>query len=93
MERDMIAQVLGQLDHDAIVGLDGEDRIFFFDQGAETVSGYRAGDMIGRPVSTVLPVTARFVDAGEGTDPVGALWPLANDKPRRHSRAKGRLAP
>jgi hypothetical protein len=83
MDRDTIAQVLGQLDRDAIVGANGGYRIVFFNQGAETVFGYRAGDnIIGRPVSTLLPVTTRFVDAGEGTDPVGALWPLADGKPR-----------
>jgi PAS domain S-box-containing protein len=45
---------------DAIIGVDGKERIVFFNQGAEKSFGYDASEIIGRPLD--LLVSKRFIE-------------------------------
>lgn len=40
---------------DAVVSIDAEGRVLLFNRAAEEIFGYAAGEMIGRPVETLLP--------------------------------------
>ena len=60
---------------DAIVTADTEGRVLTWNRGAERLFGYAAGEIIGRPVSALMPARyveahetgmARFVETGEG---------------------------
>jgi len=83
--REDIAQMLRllQLRQDAIVGLDGDQKIQFLNQGAENIFGYPAAALIGRPVSALLssgPLPIRMAQSGEQAV---AVWAGGEDKPFR----------
>ncbi|HSJ65261.1 MAG TPA: ATP-binding protein [Gemmatimonadaceae bacterium] len=44
-----------EISSDAIISIDEEQRICLFNQGAEHVFGYTAGEIMGRPLDVLLP--------------------------------------
>jgi len=48
-----------QASHDAVLLLDGQHRITFFNEGAERVFGHRAADLVGQPLDVLLPQEVR----------------------------------
>lgn len=46
---------------DAVVCIDEQHRIIFFNSGAETIFGYRAEEILGRPLETLIPEMSRGV--------------------------------
>ncbi|MFC1466804.1 MAG: PAS domain-containing sensor histidine kinase [Candidatus Brachytrichaceae bacterium NZ_4S206] len=62
MTRSPAALNLADLFHvivDAVIALDGEQRILFFNKGAEAIFGYTAEEVLGQPLDILLP--ERFV--------------------------------
>jgi PAS domain S-box-containing protein len=55
---DTLATILNLVD-DAIVSVDREQRIVLFNQGAERIFGYAAGEICGKPLDVLLP--SRFL--------------------------------
>lgn len=55
------ARFSGILDiaHDAIISVDRAQRILLFNKGAETIFGYKAGELIGKPLDLLLPEALR----------------------------------
>ncbi len=52
--RDRLARIL-EIATDAVISIDGEGRIISFNQGAERMFGYGAGDVVGEPLDVLLP--------------------------------------
>lgn len=52
--RSLLASIVESSD-DAIVGITLEGTIFTWNRGAEEIYGYLAGEVLGKPSSTVLP--------------------------------------
>src|SRR5210317_189736 len=56
------AEVVNELLHaaaDAAIVTDGDGRIVFVNRGAETLFGYSAEELVGRPVETLMPADLR----------------------------------
>jgi PAS domain S-box-containing protein len=47
--------------HEAIIAVDEQQRITLFNKGAETIFGYTAAEMIGRPLELLLPARYRAI--------------------------------
>lgn len=54
---------IAEISSDAIVCIDLEQRIVFFNQGAERIFGWSAGEVLGRDLAVLLPPSARSVHA------------------------------
>jgi PAS domain S-box-containing protein len=59
----LIAAILS-LAADAIICVDGEQRITFFNEGAARIFGYEVDEMLGQPLSMLLPVRFRATHSG-----------------------------
>ena len=49
---------------DAVIAMDDEQRIIFFNEGAQRIFGWQANEVVGKPLAILLP--ARFRRAHEG---------------------------
>jgi PAS domain S-box-containing protein len=48
-------RAISETANDAIISADGEGRIIHFNQGAERIFGYKAQDVIGQPLTVLMP--------------------------------------
>ena len=71
---------IAEISSDAIVCIDLEQRILFFNKGAERIFGWSADDVVGRDLAVLLPPAARdahanhvrgFAEAPESARPMG----------------------
>ena len=61
----------------AIISLDADGRVLLFNQGAQEIFGYRAGEILGCPVNQLIPDVREITDcSGRGaTQPISGLGP------------------
>jgi PAS domain S-box-containing protein len=59
----LLARILDIAD-DAIISIDAQEHIWVFNQGAERIFGYQAAEVLGKPLSILIP--ARFRKAHSG---------------------------
>lgn len=80
-----IGEVLWLLEihHDAIVCLDEKHKILFVNQGAESVFGYRAADVVGRSLDDLLPAGLPAAVLRPASKHGTAPCPANDDKPLR----------
>jgi PAS domain S-box-containing protein len=56
-----------QISEDAILTIDDEQRITLFNSGAEKIFGYRAEEILGKPINLLLPERYRLAHTGHVT--------------------------
>jgi PAS domain S-box-containing protein len=54
----LLAEIV-RLASEAIIGIDGEQRITLFNEGAATIFGFTGAEIIGQPLSTLIPQRLR----------------------------------
>ncbi len=83
-----------EFSEDAIIGKDLDGSITSWNRGAEQLYGYRAEEVVGKPISILLPRgKERRADADHGTDPRGRTHrALRNDARAQERPADLRLA-
>jgi PAS domain S-box-containing protein len=59
----LVASILS-IAADAIICVDGEQRITFFNEGASRIFGYEADEMMGQPLAILLPLRFRAGHSG-----------------------------
>jgi PAS domain S-box-containing protein len=61
---DSLVASIVSLAADAIICVDSEQRITFFNEGASRIFGYESDEMMGQPLSMLLPIRFRSAHAG-----------------------------
>ncbi|HEU4988230.1 MAG TPA: ATP-binding protein [Gemmatimonadaceae bacterium] len=56
----LLAEIIG-ISADAIICVDGDQRITFFNEGAVRIFGYAVDEVMGQPLDILLPASARSV--------------------------------
>lgn len=54
----LLAEIIG-ISADAIICVGRDQRVTFFNEGAEQIFGYTSGEVLGQPLDMLLPVSAR----------------------------------
>ena len=54
----LLAEIV-RLASEAIIGIDGSQRVTFFNEGAEAIFGFASGEIVGQPLSTLIPQSLR----------------------------------
>ncbi|MBF0368530.1 MAG: PAS domain S-box protein [Magnetococcales bacterium] len=67
-------RAITQSTHDAIVAVNEDSQVTFWNRGAETLFGYLCDEIIGRPVSLLIPQSSK--GASEDGPPHGNGWGL-----------------
>jgi len=76
--------------NDAIVSFDAERRVVLFNHGAEVVFGYRADEIIGRPVDLLFPAAGGDESAGRPASPAALdIEAAAGTRVQRPARRRG----
>ena len=64
---DSVLAGMVQISADAIIAIDEEQRIVFFNTGAERIFGYEAAEVVGGPLTVLLPERYRAMHRGHVT--------------------------
>jgi len=64
---DSVLAGMVQISADAIIAIDEEQRIIFFNTGAERIFGYEAAEVVGGPLTVLLPERYRAMHQGHVT--------------------------
>ena len=70
----LLARLLAIAD-DAVIVVDAQHKVVLFNEGAEHIFGYRAAQVLGQPLSMLLPDSARAVHAGHMREFARAAMP------------------
>jgi HAMP domain-containing protein len=77
-ESEALFRAVSESAHDAIVTADSSGMIVKWNRGAETVFGYPANEVVGQPLTLLMPTRFRAIACG-GDEPRESRWRVAHD--------------